>query len=87
MMATVGFYEYSGDWIFTTGIPAKTGVGGGIIGVLPGTLGIAAFSPPIDNAGNSVRAQKAITYIVKKLNLNIYSNERVVIEEPQTVVC
>lgn len=87
MMAAVGFYEYSGDWMFTNGIPAKTGVGGGIMGVIPGTLGIAAFSPPIDEAGNSVRAQKAIAYITKRLKLNIYSNERVVVEEKQTVVC
>ena len=87
MMATVGFYEYSGDWMFSTGLPAKTGVGGGIIGVLPGTMGIAAFAPPIDKAGNSVRAQKAIKYIVKKLGMNTYDACRVVIEEKQTAVC
>lgn len=87
MMAAVGFYEHSGNWMFSTGIPAKTGVGGGIIGVLPGLFGIAAFSPPIDAAGNSVRAQKAITYVVKKLGLNIYSNDKVLMEETQSVVC
>lgn len=87
MMASVGFYEYSGNWMFCTGIPAKTGVGGGIIGVLPGLFGIAAFSPPIDSAGNSVRAQKAISYIVEKLGLNIYSGDRVVMEELQSVIC
>ncbi len=87
MMASVGFYEYSGDWMFANGIPAKTGVGGGIMGVIPGTLGIAAFSPPIDKAGNSVRAQKAIAHIAKRLRLNIYSNEHIVVEERQAVVC
>ena len=86
-MASVGFYEYSGNWMFCTGSPAKTGVGGGIIGVLPGLFGIAAFSPPIDSAGNSVRAQKAISYIVEKLGLNIYSGDRVVMEELQSVIC
>lgn len=46
MMATVGFYEHTGDWLFTTGLPAKTGVGGGIMGVVPGVMGVAAFAPP-----------------------------------------
>lgn len=87
MMASVGFYEVTGDWIFSTGIPAKTGVGGGIIGVLPGLLGIAAFSPPLDDAGNSVRAQKAITHIAKRLGLNIYSGDKVVIERSASVFC
>ena len=87
MMASVGFYEHSGNWMFSTGVPAKTGVGGGIIGVLPGLLGIAAFSPPIDAAGNSVRAQKAITHIAKKLGLGIYNGETIVIEEHANVLC
>ena len=87
MMAAVGFYERSGDWMFATGIPAKTGVGGGIIGVLPGILGIAAFAPPIDGAGNSVKAQKAITHIVKSLGLNIYSGEHAVIADKEPVIC
>ncbi len=81
MMAAVGFYEHSGNWIFSTGVPAKTGVGGGIIGVLPGLFGIAAFSPPIDAAGNSVRAQKAISHIIKKIGFDIYSGERILMEE------
>ena len=45
MMATVGFYEHTGDWLFTTGLPATTGVGGGIMGVVPGVMGVAAFAP------------------------------------------
>lgn len=60
LIATVGFYEHTGDWLYTSGIPAKTGVGGGVMGTLPGLFGIAAFAPPIDNAGNSVKAQLAI---------------------------
>ena len=71
MIASVGFYEHTGDWIFTSGIPAKTGVGGGIVGVLPGVMGIAAFSPKLDGSGNSVRAQNAIKYITNKLGLNL----------------
>ena len=72
MIATVGFYEHTGDWIFSSGIPAKTGVGGGIVGVLPGVMGIAAFSPKLDGSGNSVRAQHAIKYITNKLGLNLF---------------
>ena len=72
MIASVGFYEHTGDWIFTSGIPAKTGVGGGIVGVLPGMMGIAAFSPKLDGSGNSVRAQNAIKYITNKLGLNLF---------------
>ena len=52
LMATVGFYEHTGDWLFTTGLPAKSGVGGGILAVVPGVMGLAAFAPPLDEAGN-----------------------------------
>ena len=71
MIASVGFYEHTGDWIFTSGIPAKTGVGGGIVGVLPGMMGIAAFSPILDGSGNSVRAQDASKDIPNKLGVNL----------------
>ncbi|MFR9592376.1 MAG: glutaminase A [Rikenellaceae bacterium] len=76
MMATVGFYERTGDWMFTTGLPAKSGVGGGVMGVIPGVMGIAAFSPRLDESGNSVRAQAALSYISNRLNLNVYSPYR-----------
>ncbi|MBE6182487.1 MAG: glutaminase A [Rikenellaceae bacterium] len=74
MMATVGFYEHSGNWLFSTGLPAKTGVGGGILGVVPNIIGLAAFAPPLDDSGNSVKAQQALSYIVGHLNLNIFEN-------------
>ncbi|MEG0455351.1 MAG: glutaminase, partial [Bacteroides sp.] len=72
MIAAVGFYEHTGDWMYTSGIPAKTGVGGGVMGVMPGKFGIAAFAPPIDEAGNSVKAQLAIKFIMNKLQQNIF---------------
>ena len=81
LIASVGFYERTGDWMYSAGIPAKSGVGGGILGILPGAFGIAAFSPPIDNAGNSVRAQLAIRHIMEQLNLHIFSGERALIVE------
>lgn len=73
MMATVGFYEHTGDWLFSTGLPAKSGVGGGIMAVVPGRIGIAAFAPPLDSSGNSSKAQKALGFIAQRLNLNIFN--------------
>ena len=54
VMATAGLYDDSGKWLYHTGLPAKSGVGGGIIAVSPGKFGIAVVSPPLDDAGNSV---------------------------------
>lgn len=81
LISTVGFYEHSGDWLYSSGIPAKSGVGGGVLGVLPGQFGIAAFAPPLDGAGNSVKAQLAIKYIMNKLNLNVFGGNRIIIED------
>jgi glutaminase len=72
VMATAGLYDDSGKWLYHTGLPAKSGVGGGIIAVAPGRFGIAVISPPLDEAGNSVRAQKAIRMIVERLHANPY---------------
>jgi glutaminase len=73
VMATAGLYDDSGKWLYATGLPAKSGVGGGIIAVAPGKFGIAVVSPPLDEAGNSVRAQKAITEISNALGGNPYA--------------
>lgn len=80
LIATVGFYEHTGDWLYSSGIPAKTGVGGGVMGVLPGQFGIAAFAPPLDGSGNSVKAQLAIKFIMNKLCLNVFNNKTIQIE-------
>jgi len=73
VMATAGLYDDSGKWLYHTGLPAKSGVGGGIIAVSPGKFGIAVISPPLDDAGNSVRAQRAITMISNALGGNPYA--------------
>ena len=65
LMAMEGLYTASGDWAYTVGLPAKSGVGGGLVAVSPGKMAIAAYSPPLNEAGNSVRAQAAITQIAR----------------------
>lgn len=77
LIATVGFYQHTGDWLYTSGIPAKTGVGGGVMGVLPGIFGVCAFAPPLDEAGNSVKAQAAIKAFVNKLGLGIFNGDQI----------
>jgi glutaminase len=73
VMATAGLYDDSGKWLYHTGLPAKSGVGGGIIAVSPGKFGIAVVSPPLDDAGNSVKAQRAIAAISNALGGNPYA--------------
>ena len=71
-MMMEGLYTSSGDWAYSVGLPAKSGVGGGLVAVIPGKMAIAAFSPPLDEAGNSVRAQVAISEIERQLGGNIF---------------
>ncbi len=73
VMATAGLYETSGDWLVSAGVPAKSGVGGGIVAVLPGRYAVGTFSPRLDDSGNSVRGQKAIEAIVKRLGGGVFA--------------
>jgi len=76
VMATAGLYDDSGKWLYRTGLPGKSGVGGGLIAVSPGKFGIAVVSPPLDDAGNSVKAQKAIADVSNALGGNPYAPKR-----------
>jgi glutaminase len=72
-MTVAGLYDGSGGWAWRVGLPAKSGVGGGIVAIVPGKGAIAVFAPPLDEAGNSVKAQEVIDYISEKLHYNLYS--------------
>lgn len=72
VMATAGFYDESGVWMYKAGLPAKTGVGGGIVAVVPGRFAIAAFSPRLNDAGNSIRSMKAIQDIAAELGVGVF---------------
>jgi glutaminase len=72
-MIMAGLYDGSGGWAWHVGLPAKSGVGGGIVAVVPGKGAIAVFAPPLDEAGNSVKAQKVIEYVANKLDFNLFS--------------
>lgn len=73
VMTMAGLYDGSGGWAWHVGLPSKSGVGGGIVAVAPGKGAIAVFAPPLDEAGNSVKAQKVIEYVARKLDINLYS--------------
>jgi len=72
-MMEAGLYDGSGTWAWDVGLPAKSGAGGGIVAIAPGKGAIAVFAPPLDEAGNSVKAQEVIRYVADKLNYNIFS--------------
>jgi glutaminase len=72
VMATAGLYDDSGIWLYTVGLPAKSGVGGGMMTVAPGKFGIGVFSPRVDAAGNSVRGKLATQYIANALGLDVF---------------
>ncbi len=76
VMTIAGFYDGSGAWAWNAGLPAKTGVGGGIVAVVPGKMAIVGFSPLLDKFGNSVRAQEAICYIAEQLDLSIFGSPK-----------
>jgi len=75
LMLTCGMYDYSGEWGYKIGIPAKSGVSGLIYAIIPGVLGIAVYSPKLDKIGNSYRGVKFFEKLSEKLNIHIFDNE------------
>ena len=74
VMTTAGLYETSGDWLYQVGLPGKSGIGGGIVTVSPGKGGLGTFSPPLDDAGNSVRGQRVAAHLSSRLGLDIFAS-------------
>lgn len=72
VMATCGMYDFAGSWLYEIGMPAKSGVGGGIIAVLPGRFGIGIFSPRLDAKGNSVRGIEACRHLSQDFGLHVF---------------
>ena len=72
-MTVSGLYDNTGGWDYDVGLPGKSGVGGGLVAVVPGYMAIAAFSPPLDTFGNCVRGQRAIQYLSQQLNLSMFA--------------
>lgn len=71
VMTTSGVYDFTGEWVYRVGMPAKSGVGGGIVAVLPGQLGIGVFSPLLDERGNSARGVKVCEALSAELGLHM----------------
>jgi glutaminase len=75
VMATAGLYEQSGDWLYEVGLPGKSGVAGGVVTIAPGKGGLGTFSPPLDEAGNSVRGQLITQFLSERLGLNLFASK------------
>jgi glutaminase len=72
-MATAGLYETSGDWLWDVGLPGKSGISGAVVALSPGKGAIAAFSPRLDDAGNSIRGQIAAKLLSQELGLDVFA--------------
>jgi glutaminase len=75
VMVTAGLYENSGDWLYDTGLPGKSGVSGGMVAISPGKGGLGVFAPRLDAAGNSVKGQLVSKFLSERLGLNLFASQ------------
>ena len=75
VMTTAGLYETSGDWLFDTGLPGKSGISGGMVSVSPGKGGLGTFAPPLDSAGNSVKGQLVAKFLSRQLGMDLFVSQ------------
>lgn len=83
ILASNGLYEHSGEWLLEIGLPARSGVSGGIVAVAPGKGALGVFSPPLDEAGNSVRGKAAAGHLSRMLGLDLFASGVPLSEESQ----
>jgi glutaminase len=75
VMVSAGLYETSGDWLFETGLPGKSGISGGIVSVSPGKGAIGTFAPPLDSAGHSVKGKLATRFLAQQLGMSLFVSQ------------
>ena len=73
-MLTAGMYETSGEWLYDVALPAKGGIGGGIVPVSPGTRAMGKFAPPLDRAGNSVKGQLVAKFLSPRRGMDLLAS-------------